>query len=238
MCGTCSRRALLIGSATIFASEARAQSNCVSIDTSLPSTCAWDAAASDDFQIFASSGRRQIDNALIHELKKILAVIPINPGFKYINDVSPNAFASERSLVSNTSGTVFIGLNLINTEFNKSDYGGVAVAGICAHECGHIYQYTTGWAQRLSRSTAQLIELHADFLAGFYMGRDNSHSKERVEIFAGSLFSKGDFNFNDANHHGTPDQRVSAMRKGYEIGKSTSSIETAAQIGASFVERL
>ncbi|MGU3420803.1 hypothetical protein [Methylobacterium sp. D54C] len=215
--------------------SARASPACVTIDTGLPLTCAWDAAQVENFQVFSSSGRKQIDNALIAELKKILKVFPINPGFKFINDTSPNAFASQASSVKDTAGTVFIGLNLINGEFNASDYGGVAVAGICAHECGHIYQFNTQWAARLSGPTAKRVELHADYLAGYYLGADASHAKDKAEAFAHSLFAKGDFNFNDRNHHGTPEQRVAAMRKGYEAGQAKVGIEAAAQSGANFV---
>jgi hypothetical protein len=187
---------------------------------------------------YSSSGNPQIDRAMIAEIKKIIKVLPINPGFKFINDLRPNAFATPQGIVPNTQGTVYIGLSLINGEFNKSPYGGVAVAGICAHECAHIYQFQTGYSQFLAGPTAKVVELHADFLAGYYFGRDRSHSRQQVEVFAASLFSKGDYDFNDPNHHGTPQQRVQAMRRGYDIGESSMDVTPAAREGADFVRGL
>jgi predicted metalloprotease len=175
---------------------------------------------------------------MIAEIKNIVKFLPINPGFKFIEDPSPNAFALPISIVPDTQGTVYIGLNLINGEFNNSPFGGVAVAGICAHECGHIFQYKTGYERSLAGPTPQLVELHADFLAGYYLGRSRAHSKEHVQIFAQSLFSRGDYNFNSQQHHGTPDQRVRAMSEGYDTGASNTDASTAARIGADFVRRI
>jgi hypothetical protein len=204
----------------------------------MPVYCSWDAGALQRLQAFASSGSAQIDNAMIAELKKILNVIPINPGFKFIADPSPNAFAVQESIVAGTQGTVYIGLNLINSEFYRSETGGVAVAGICAHECGHIYQFQNGYREYLASTTAKLMELHADFIAGLYLGRDKSHSKQQVEVFAQSLFSRGDYGFNTPSHHGTPQQRVAAMRRGYEVGQTNVTIPPAIRTGADFVRAL
>lgn len=245
MCFSGTRRQLLTaagcGAALLAATPVRAQVSstfCSSTNGGLPPYCAWNAAAPEQFQIFSTSGRDDIDRALIAELRRMLAIFPIDPGFKYINDIQPNAFAAQESRVSGTSGTVYIGLNLINSEFRRSNSGGVAVAGICAHECGHIYQYATGWISRLSSNTARLVELHADFLAGFYFGRDGARSNDSITSFADSLFSRGDYNFNDPSHHGTPNQRVSAMRAGYSVGLTNVSITTAAERGAEVVRSL
>jgi len=113
-----------------------------------------------------------------------LDVLPVNPGFKYINDLRPNAFATDQSIVNNTQGTVYVGLNLINSEFERGDLGGIAVAGICAHECAHIYQNRNGWIQRLRAPTAKLVELQADYLAGFYFGRERTRSRDSIENLA------------------------------------------------------
>jgi hypothetical protein len=188
--------------------------------------------------LHSSCGNPNIDRAMIAEIKNIIKFLPINPGFKFIDDPSPNAFAVPDSVVPGTQGTVYIGLNLINAEFNRGEFGGVAVAGICAHECGHILQFGTSYTQLLAGPTAQLIELHADFLAGYYLGRSQAHSKEHVQIFAQSLFSKGDYNFNNQGHHGTPDQRVWTMIHGYDLGSSNVDASTAEKAGADFVRQI
>lgn len=231
MCGECTRRSFLLGSmASAMAVPAFGQSRFV--------YCSWAMSDLQQFQKYSTSGNSNVDHAMIAEIRKILDVFPIDPGFKFIRDDSPNAFAVAESDVPNTRGTVYIGKNLINDEFTQDQFGGVAVAGICAHECGHIFQYDNGYMQSLHGPTAQWIELHADYLAGFYLGKDGSHSRDHVEIFANSLFRKGDFDFNNERHHGTPDQRVAAMREGYGAGQAGTDVRTAAQNGASFVRGL
>jgi|1186.fasta_scaffold247300_2 hypothetical protein len=230
MCNKCTRRVFVAGVAAAFLTR-----SLYAAET--PVFCSWSPAELQNFSTHSSSGNSQIDRAMIAELRKILDVLPINPGFKFIDDASPNAFAVPDTLVPNTQGTVYIGLNLINEEF-ASDWGGVAVAGICAHECGHIYQFYNGYSQSLAGATALLVELHADYIAGFYLGRDGSHSREHVQAFARSLFSKGDFNFNSRQHHGTPQQRVQAMTVGYDTGASTADVAASIGQGADYVRRL
>src|SRR5258708_6591979 len=167
MCRLCSRRtfvqsslsALILGTLTGRASSA------------VPSeACAWNAADLGNYPRRSRSNNAAMDRALIAELKKILEVIPVNPGFQFIEEENPNAFAIKSSLISGTNGTVLIGLKLLNVLLQEGQ-GGVSVAGICAHECGHIYQYFSEFYDRLYGSNILYLELHADCLAGFYMGK-------------------------------------------------------------------
>lgn len=202
----------------------------------LPPYCSMNGSAFNASQVRSSSGNPQLDGALIAELRHILDVFPINPGFKYIYDPQPNAFAVPDTMVQGTQGTVFFGLNLIQQEMQAAQYGGVAVAGISAHECGHIFQFFSGYAQRLSGATAMPMELHADYLAGYYMGKRKQFSTDRVSVFAQSVFNKGDYAFNDRSHHGTPEQRRSAMLAGYQAAANKGmSLNAAAQEGANLV---
>jgi hypothetical protein len=231
MCTLCSRRVFFLAPATLLLAQ-----RAISART-IPIYCALNTPP-QGFKTYSSSGSPNIDRAMIAEIKNIVKFLPINPGFKFIEDASPNAFAVPSSIVPNTQGTVYIGLHLITSEFNNSPFGGVAVAGICAHECGHILQIQTGYMQKLAGPTAQLVELHADFLAGYYLGRSRVHSKEHVQIFAQSLFSKGDYDFNNQGHHGTPTQRVRAMNQGYDTGVTNVDSSAAERIGADFVRQL
>ena len=74
-----------------------------------------------------------------------------------------------RAMFSGTQGSVLLGLKLLNSPLD-ADQGGGAIAGICAHECGHIYQYNNGIYDRSKSLGVVAVELHADYLAGFYMG--------------------------------------------------------------------
>jgi hypothetical protein len=188
----------------------------------------------------STSGDPRLDNALISELREMVKIFPVNPGFKYIVDDSPNAFADSRSTVPETKGTVYIGLNLLKSEMNAHAMGGIAVAGICAHECAHIYQFFSPIVADLEDQETKsglFFELHADLLAGYYLRR-RGWSFDNIEAFADSLFNKGDYAFNEPRHHGTPAQRVSAMREGYAYAKSHNTLKDCAEGGLTFVKGL
>ena len=166
------------------------------------------------------SGDRRLDRALIAEVRKLDKIFQINAGYRYLRDGDrPNAYATTETFVSGTSGTILFGLTLMGNEL-RTEYGGAAVAGIAAHEGAHIVQFSTpNLHQRLNERTVRRIELHADFLAGYYFSRTNRTEKSLI-VFGQSLFSKGDYEYNDRQHHGTPEQRVAAMRAGYSHGQS------------------
>ena len=163
----------------------------------------------------ARSGNVQLDRAMIAEVKKVDRIFGINPGYRFLRDGDrPNAYATEESQVTGTSGTILFGLTLMQSEL-RTEYGGAAMAGIAAHEGAHIFQFNTNdIRQRLNGPTQVRMELHADFMAGYYFARTKRTERSLV-TFAESLFAKGDYQFNERGHHGTPDQRVASMRAGY-----------------------
>jgi hypothetical protein len=54
-------------------------------------------------------------------------------------------------------------------------------------------------------------------------------------VFGQSLFGKGDYQFNNPQHHGTPAQRVDAMRAGYASGAQRDGLDAVAQKGVAHV---
>jgi hypothetical protein len=204
---------------------------------SLPKSCKLNASQTSSNSVLSTSGNNRLDSALISELQELLTIIPVKPGFKYIVDPSPNAFALDQSYIPNTRGTVFLGINLIKNEFSVSGNAGIAVAGICAHESAHIFQYFSEYNQRLSGSTSRNFELHADLIAGYYLGR-RRWSRTNIEVFGRSLFSKGDYDFNNPDHHGTPKQRLGAMLEGYRLATLAKSFEECAAAGAAYVHQV
>jgi hypothetical protein len=181
------------------------------------------------------SDNPQFDLALIDELKLILKVVPVNPGFQYVK--ARNAAASDDSIIRDTKGTVWIGLDFVKELVKPAD-GGVSVAGVLAHECSHIYQFFSPYYDRLMGPTHRLLELHADLLAGYYMGRKVGTSTTRLRVLQQALLQFGDFNHQDPRDHGTPGQRVAALDKGYEFSLSGKSFETAASEGEDYVRHL
>jgi hypothetical protein len=196
LCGCC-RRFLLGGAAATLACVATlpilAQPS-----RNLPRYCSAQISNLNPSQFVSTFGNDRLNNALIAELKHITSIIPVDPGFKYLrDDASPNAFAIPDTIVPGTRGTCVFGINLVKQEINASPYGGVAVAGICAHECGHIFQFNSKYSAMLAGRTAKYVELHADYIAGYYMGRRRQFNSDRIAVFAKSLFAKGDYAYND-----------------------------------------
>jgi hypothetical protein len=222
----------LLGAGCVFCRVRKA----VSAST-LPPYCSIDPTIDlNRYRARSSTGDKRLDRALIAELRSIMQVLPVNPGFRIIDDVEgPNAFALDRTLVANTQGTVLFGTQLMTEELDTVR-GGNAVAGIAAHECAHIFQYFSRFGDELTRNqdTARTMELHADFLAGYYLGRDGT-STEHIDVFAESLYRKGDWDFNSQHHHGTPDERVDAMERGYALADSGLHIEEIAERGIEHV---
>jgi hypothetical protein len=181
----------------------------------------------------SQSGNPQLDRALIAEVKKLDREFRISPGYRFLRDGDrPNAYATPETFVEGTSGTILFGLSLLQNEL-RTEYGGAAVAGIAAHEGAHIVQFRSReLSARLSSPTRKLNELHADFLAGYYFSRTGRTERSLV-TFGESLFSKGDYDYNDEQHHGTPQQRVAAMRAGFSAARFD--LDEAANRGVTYV---
>jgi hypothetical protein len=183
---------------------------------------------------FSRSGDDDLDLALIAELKGIVRVLEVNPGFQYIDEM--NAFAMEASIIPGTKGTVMLGLPLVK-QLMELDDGGAGVAGVCAHECGHVYQFEHGLAATLKdgKPTVAALELHADFLAGYYFSRRKSKGFDHLLHFLNEVAKMGDFNFKSVFHHGSPQQRAAAADRGYNLGLEGMSIAEAAQRGVTII---
>ena len=144
------------------------------------------------------------------------------PGFGFYDDsAGPNAIATTERHVRGTWGTVAFGRILFRELLSRFDDQGMAVMTTVAHEFGHIAQYRSGVMPRLDRAhhTVKYCELHADALAGYYLGVRKRENPD-ISLWASgrSLYEIGDFEFNDPNHHGTPAERVAAAEAGFEMG--------------------
>jgi hypothetical protein len=234
MCVLCSRRDLISGAiATLLLSTEFSYAG----NGDRRVLCGFN---NDDLRTYhnsmtSTSGDPRFDSALIAELKRILQVIPIDPGFKYVK--ANNAAASDESIVHGTKGTVFIGLDFVRKLVDHDD-GGVSVAGVLAHECAHIYQYFSPYNDELKGSTYLWFELHADLLAGYYMAKKLGTDTLRLSEFQRTLIRSGTYNEQDLRNHGTPGQRNAAMDKGYRLSRSGMTFEDAAREGKEYVQRL
>ncbi|PSO30608.1 hypothetical protein [Bradyrhizobium sp. MOS002] len=187
--------------------------------------------------LLSKSDDPAFDNALIAELRRILRIIPINPGFKYVSD--NNAYATDTTIVAGTSGTVLIGLKLVR-ELLKPSQGGVAVACVLAHECGHIFQFFSSekYFDRLDGTTQRYRELHADFLAGYYLAKRMGAATAQMREVEKALVDFGDYHAGNPKDHGTPGQRLAALDKGYVLSLGGAEFKDAAAEGEKYVKVL
>jgi uncharacterized protein len=98
-------------------------------------------------------------------------------------------------------------------------YGDFAVAYIVAHEYGHQVQDELGLFER-GLPTVNL-ELQADCYAGTWANsayEENRLEDGDVREALNAALAVGDFDADNAGHHGTPEQRAQAWNTGFESG--------------------
>jgi hypothetical protein len=114
----------------------------------------------------------------------------------------------------------------------EADLNTVEIFAVLAHEFGHHMQYMAKQspnnqagkvlAGRLNSAKTPQIELMADTISGWVLGRMNMNSrkslgKNSIRRTLQRMYNLGDFDFNSPNHHGTPKQRVAAFTYGYSL---------------------
>jgi hypothetical protein len=197
----------------------------------------------DDIPI-RSSGNRQFDYALAQTLGILVDTLQVYPKFAFYDDhESPNAYAAPASFLSRffsrRDGTVLLGVHLLNRLMSLEHHPEIAIAEVCAHEFGHIVQFKHGLMTTLSdrNSTNYRIELHADFLAGYFAGlRKVVRPSFPSMVFGTTAFHFGDYAFGSPEHHGSPEQREDAIMYGFKTGyRDRRSLSEALKVGIDYV---
>jgi hypothetical protein len=87
--------------------------------------------------------------------------------------------------------------------------------------------------------TARPMELHADFLAGYFLAmRKRDYPNVSLFKVGDALSKKGDTDFNNGNHHGTSEERVAAVTAGFDLGMTgTQDIGKVAEAGIAYVRK-
>jgi hypothetical protein len=181
------------------------------------------------------------DRALGRALVRVSQLFGERPSFGFIDDgKQPNAYATDETRVAGTWGAVLFGRRLFSDLMRRFDDGGIAVLAVVAHEFAHIAQYHRKTYDTLigAPRRSKRAELHADFLSGFYLGVRKSQAPSLQLRTAGvHLFQIGDFEFNDHDHHGTPDERVEAAERGFSLSRRSESFPDAFVAGRDWVLR-
>ncbi len=165
-----------------------------------------------------STGNADMDRAFDLALQRLASILEVTPGFAFYDDFDGlNAVATPAPLLGVPAGSVFFGTGLFGTLLAEDPSGG-AVMWVAAHEFAHILQFQSNVRDLLlqGQSTVRRMELHADYMAGYYLGRRKLEEPRASLFHAGeSVWSAGDTNYNDPGHHGTPAERVAASEKGF-----------------------
>lgn len=108
---------------------------------------------------------------------------------------------------------------------------GIAWTGILAHEWAHHIQFNLVTDQQATPEWTRHNELGADFMAAYFMTHPEGSQylwSEEVDFYQ-LFFQIGDCEFQDAGHHGTPQQRMAAARMGYTIAKTAAATAPLSQ---------
>jgi hypothetical protein len=192
-------------------------------------------------ELLPSSGNVELDNSVKFELASLSESLKVFPAFGFYDDKEgPNALATQQTVLDDTDGTVLFGIQLLSECLARHPKGDIAVAGIMGHEFGHIYQYKTKLSNflRYGQPTHKLLELHADYLAGYYMGLKRLRSDDfDIKAYVDSVYLSGDTDFTSPGHHGSPAERKSVMLEGYKIGLTNNAdIQQVADMGVELVK--
>jgi hypothetical protein len=199
-------------------------------------------SASDTDQIIEKSGDPKFDYALARTLLRIGDAMQVRPGFAYYDDDVPNAKATKIRHLKKADGTVLFGRAMLRATRAEPDDPDIAVTAICAHEFGHILQYKLDLPRTVlaGQTTVKRLELHADFLAGFYAGMRKLEKRDyRAAVFATKMRSLGGYGVDNADHHGTPSERKDAIIKGFVTAFiERRALYDAVDIGVKYVSAL
>jgi hypothetical protein len=187
------------------------------------------------------SGDLTFDRALAETLVKISDAFSVLPGFAFSERIQLNAFASADKSLGRDDGSVVFGNSLYREIMGRREHPEVGIVAVCAHEFAHIAQEKYNLpAVLVVNGRVKRLELHADFIAGYFAGVRKRQSFEfPAAVFATTQYSFGDNNFGDPRHHGTSEERGQAVVAGFDCAfRARESFATAMQTGVRYVEQV
>lgn len=180
-------------------------------------------------KLLPTSQNRRFDEALGEVLAQMAHSFGVTPGFAFFDERDlpnrgpMNAVATTAAHVRNTTGTVLFGLNMLKFLLSLPGGGGdFAVLAVCAHEFAHIRQFEQqrDGSKGVEEKFDYLVELHADFLAGWYAWQFAQVVPETDNAaITRALASLGDSPSSVEPSHGTAEQRVKAFHAGQDFGR-------------------
>lgn len=169
-----------------------------------------------------------LENYCRLEFQNISWMLQINSNLYFFEDNPIDSY------YNNKTNNLVLGKNMIHYIISKYGYipdepgfsYGSILPFLIAHEAGHAKAKKMGWFFKTGQ-TVKKDELFADFCAGMYsiLQRKivNSNSDTRyygafdIEPILDLFKSLGDWEFNNPEHHGTPEERKIAIIEGYNF---------------------
>ena len=162
-------------------------------------------------------GSVERDRIFERALARVSDILRVAPGFSFYDDYDGmNAFATSETTLSE-EGSVFFGTRLFELLMTE-DPSGAAVMYVVAHEYAHIKQFQAKLIEPLAagRRTVKRAELHADYMAGYYLGvRKLDQPTLSLRPAGAQVWSFGDTAVDSPSHHGTPRERLDAAERGF-----------------------
>jgi hypothetical protein len=198
-----------------------------------------------------TTGDANIDHDLDRALQIAAEVLSVTPAFGFydptklqnptgVEHYGMNAFASpENTEIRGTKGTVGFGWELFHQEFYQYDNSGITVMAIVAHEFGHILQQDRGLIASLKGGTPLKCEIHADFLAGYFLGMRKRELPYLQFKRAGELFLRlgKSENGHPNRDHGDAQERLNAAEAGFRVAYvEKRALDDAVRAGLEYVE--
>ena len=187
------------------------------------------------------SGDPTFDQALAVTLLNLSNTFSVLPGFVFSDKVRLNAFASRNTALGRSDGSVVFGRTLFREIMSRRENPEVGVVAVCAHEFGHILQYKKDLRSKLIiNGKVKRLELHADFLAGYFAGKRKLDSPGfPAAVFATTQYSFGDNNYGSPDHHGTQKERGDAVVAGFETAyRLRLGVDDAVETGIRYVQSI
>jgi hypothetical protein len=187
-------------------------------------------------KIVAALGVAHQDAAVKAELPRLARFFALSLDFALYEDgPRPGGVATRRTVRADGGGTVYLGKQLVRRELYGLDEYPAAVVGAMAHLWAHVHQQATR-----SRLKGKYRGLHADYLAGVYLGRTARAKVGEIRAVARRLFedreeARAALPFWHARTHGSPAERVAALLAGF-AAENTHRTWTVAQASAAGIE--
>ena len=173
------------------------------------------AIVDNGMEIRNSTGNIDLDK-ILHNQKRDLETffgVNINLFFGVEQSRSGNAFFSPFCNSLYCNGKIVLGTYLMSELSYKSD-SYTRLTAVFAHEFAHAMQHKYGWS-----GNSKWRELHADYLAGYYLGTKSSLNQSEVISTFNEFSSHGSFDFNNPDFHGTPEERGCAFLEGFKYAR-------------------